>query len=336
VNAIIRSVCVFSKHISPESIHRVDQLEKKLVQNGYVVQTKRICTGDGEIDPLLTYDDKGYYLSLGSIRGESAKTIIPLLCNAQNISCNIDLTNEQITQQHLTPLYDIIQRNPAKTFNMTYVFNNAPSSPFFPSARYLSDGFSVGLQPTDLSKDCTTIDEWLHRCKAVWNEITSVFQKENDFLGIDNSVAPLFTGDSSFIYFIKRMGYRFSQSTTTDIYTRITDILKKENPKPVGLCGLMFPCLEDFELAEEYEQGEFSIERNIFVSLHCGLGVDTYPIGIDEDPKRLVEILVLVQALSRKYTKPLSVRFVSDGKAKIGDKTDFNNQYLKDVTIRQI
>ena len=98
----------------------------------------------------------------------------------------------------------------------------------------------------------------------------------------------------------------------------------------------MYPCLEDFELADEYEKGNFSIERNIYLSLHSGLGIDTYPIGIDEKPERVLEILQLLQNLSNKYKKPLSARFVSDGKAKIGEKTDFKNQYLKDVTVRPL
>lgn len=96
------------------------------------------------------------------------------------------------------------------------------------------------------------------------------------------------------------------------------------------------PCLEDFELAKEYELGNFSVERNIFLSLHSGLGIDTFPVGIDEDLKRVTQILQLIQKLSNKYQKPLSVRFVSDGKAKIGDKTDFQNQFLKDVTIKKL
>ena len=98
----------------------------------------------------------------------------------------------------------------------------------------------------------------------------------------------------------------------------------------------MLPCLEDFELADEYEKGNFSIERNIFLSLHSGLGIDTYPIGINESHEKVLNILKLVQGLSNKYKKPFSVRFVSDSKAKIGDKTDFQNQYLKDVTIREL
>jgi uncharacterized protein (UPF0210 family) len=128
----------------------------------------------------------------------------------------------------------------------------------------------------------------------------------------------------------------FEQSVTTDMYTKITRYIKEQNPKPIGLCGMMLPCAEDFELTAEYEQGEFSIERNIFLSLHSGLGIDTYPIGVDERPERVREILKLLQALSNKYQKPLSARFVSDGTAKIGDKTNFQNQYLKDCVVRPL
>ena len=98
----------------------------------------------------------------------------------------------------------------------------------------------------------------------------------------------------------------------------------------------MFPCLEDEELAKEYEKGMFSIERNLFLSLHSGLGIDTYPIGIDEDPQTILNILRLTQDLSKKHNKPLSIRFVSDGRARIGEKALFNNPYLYDVSIRSL
>jgi uncharacterized protein (UPF0210 family) len=142
--------------------------------------------------------------------------------------------------------------------------------------------------------------------------------------------------EGSLIRFVRDLGFDFSHSVTTDFYLQITRFLKSQNPKPVGLCGLMFPALEDFLLAKEYEAGNFSVERNIFLSLHSGLGVDTYPIGIDEDPDRIVQVLRLIQGLSQKFKKPLSCRFVSDGKAKIGEKTDFKNQYLKDVVVRPL
>ncbi len=184
--------------------------------------------------------------------------------------------------------------------------------------------------------DCKNVAEWLEKMKIVWGEIDSLLKSVDGYLGIDSSIAPLFQDSSSLVNFIKRLGLNFSHSATTDIYTTISKFIKENNPKPIGLCGLMFPCLEDFELAEEYEKGNFNIERNIFLSLHSGLGIDTYPIAVNQDEKRVVEILKLVQQLSNKYEKPLSARFVSDGKAKIGEKTDFKNQYLKNVIIREL
>ena len=94
--------------------------------------------------------------------------------------------------------------------------------------------------------------------------------------------------------------------------------------------------MEDFELADEYTAGNFSIERNMFLAMHCGLGVDTYPIGVDAAPERIQEVLMLLQGLSAKYGKPLLARFVSDGRAKTGELTDFGNPYLQDVVVRRL
>jgi len=231
---------------------------------------------------------------------------------------------------------NIIQKNAAKTFSFTHTFNNAPSTPYIPSANYERNGFAVGLQPTDLSEGCRSIEEWLGKLNETWAEIDAIFSSEEGYLGIDTSIAPLFAGRSSFLNFIKRTGLDFSRSVTTDIFIKIARFIKEEGPKKVGLCGLMFACLEDFELAAEYEQGNFPIERNAFLALHSGLGIDSYPIGVDESPQRVVEILRLIQGLSNKFKKPLSARFVADGKAKIGQRTDFGNPYLKDVVIRPL
>ena len=170
----------------------------------------------------------------------------------------------------------------------------------------------------------------------MWQEIFKLFKNEDDFLGIDSSIAPAFSGKGSLVNFIKRLGYEFNKSITTDIYIKITNFIKINNPKPIGLCGLMLPCLEDFELADEYEKGNFPIERNLFLSLQSGLGIDTYPVGINQNQERLLEVVKLTQKLSNKHNKSLSIRFVSDGKTKIGQQTDFRNEYLKDVVVREL
>lgn len=336
-NKIIRSVCYFAKDPNKETIKSLGEVVEKLIGAGFEIQTKRVCSPDLKIvqlDRELAGED--FIFSVGTLSQEEAKNNLEKLINTKDTSFNIDFSKGEITENSIKILFEIIKEKPEKTFNFTFVFNNADSTPFFPSANYKKDGFSIGLQPTDLAENCKTLEEWLKEMKRVWDELETLFKDEPDFLGIDSSVAPLFSGKSSFINFIKKIGNDFSESTTTDVYTQITKFLIDQNPKPVGLCGLMFPTLEDFDLADEYESGNFSIERNIYLSLHSGLGIDTYPIGIDESPKRIAEILSLVQALSNKYKKPLSARFVSDGKTKIGDKSDFKNQYLKDVKIRSL
>lgn len=334
---IIRTICLFTDDIANQDIKKLEKISHLLEKNGFSIQTKRICLSGYKIqinDKELS--DKGILLGLGEQALKGLKENFADFLKSENKAINLDLTNENITAEHADILFEIIKNKPDNTFRFTYGFNLPVSSPYFPSAKFGQKGFSVGLQPTDLSANCKSVAEWLGKMKVVWEEINFLLKPIDGYLGIDSSIAPLFQNSSSLINFVKRLSLDFSHSATTDIYTTISKFIKENNPKPIGLCGLMFPCLEDFELAEEYEKGNFNIERNIFLSLHSGLGIDTYPIAVNQGKERVVEILELVQQLSNKYKKPLSVRFVSDGKAKIGEKTDFKNQYLKDVIVKKL
>ncbi len=333
-NKIIRTICYFTNSQSQQTLEKIEEIAKKLIQAGYIIQTKRICLSNKNLlEPTLI--NNHYLISLGSVSKDELLNRFDFFLN-NDFFFNLDLTSEEITDKDVQILFKMMHKDANKTFNFAYVFNNPQSSPFFPSGTYSQNGFSIGLQATDLSENCQSIEEWLDKIKTSWIEISDLFKNQSEFLGIDSSIAPLFSGKSSLISFLKKLGIDFSYSTTTDNYLKITKFIKEENPKSVGLWGLMFPCLEDFELASEYENGNFSVERNIYLSLHSGLGIDTYPLGIDEKPERVKEILKLLQGLSNKYNKPLSARFVSDGKTRIGEKTNFQNQYLKDVTIRKL
>ncbi|NTU66845.1 MAG: DUF711 family protein [Candidatus Moranbacteria bacterium] len=337
-NKIIRTICCFSHDPSEETLRRLGEIENVLKDRGFEIQTKRICSNGKTFQDLgQSVKDESILLNIGTIPMDEAKKQMGHFLGAEKgISFNVDLTSEEINTEHAELLFEIIKGNSARTFQFSYVFNDSPSSPYFPSATYEKEGFSIGLQPNDLADGCNSLEEWFNRMKDIWDEIDGLFGQDKDYLGIDSSIAPLFEGKSSLINFIKAMRPSFNDSVVSDVYMRITKFIKESNPKPIGLCGLMFPCLEDFELAQEYEKGNFSIERNIFLSLHSGLGIDTYPIGVDEELGKVVDILKTIQGLSNKYKKPLSARFVSDGKAKIGEKTDFMNQYLKDVIIRKL
>jgi len=335
---IIRTICLFADEITNQDIEKLDKISQILVEKSFSIQTKRVCSPSiSKIIKLdLKYASDDYIFGVGSLSEEELHKNLNSLLACKDTSFNLDLTEKQIIESDVEVLFEIIKNGANKTFNFTYVFNNPPSSPFFPSGSYHQNGFSIGLQPTDLSENCKSVAEWLEKMKIVWEEIDLLLKPVDGYLGIDSSIAPLFQDSSSLVNFIKRLGLDFSHSATTDIYATISKFIKENNPKPIGLCGLMFPCLEDFELAEEYEKGNFNIERNIFLSLHSGLGIDTYPIAVNQNKERVVEILKLLQQLSDKYKKPLSARFVSDGKAKTGEKTDFKNQYLRDVIVREL
>jgi len=336
-NKIIRSICVFTKKPGPVTIKKLDSIKVALKNNGFQIQTVRFCTPSKKIFEL----DKEYggvvdCIGVGKQSFASAEKLFNEFANSKSVHFNLDLSSDVPDESYVAFLKKIIKYCPQNTFNFAFTFNNVPSSPYFPSADYERDGFSVGLQPTDLSEKCLSLKQWFNEMEKVWNEIFELFSDDPDFIGIDSSIAPIFAGKGSLINFIKRLGYSFKQSTATDIYTQITHFIKTNNPKPAGLCGLMLPCLEDFELADEYSKGNFDIQTNLFLSLQCGLGIDTYPIGVDEKNQSIIDVMRLTQKLSQKYSKPLSIRFVSDGKARIGQKTNFNNQYLKDVIVRPL
>lgn len=336
MNKIIRTITLFTNTITDADIQRVHSLKETFQKKGFVVQTERICTRDNDFSSLHSFDDGTILLSVGTVTPKTAASSLPKIIQSKNISFHIDLTTTDITEKETEIVFELMKNKPEKLFMFTYVFNNISSSPFYPSAQYAKTGFAIGLQTPDLSVGCKSLSEWFIRMKSVWVDVLKIGNDDKDFLGIDSSIAPMGDAHGSLIRFLYELGLNFSSSITTDTYLQMTQFIKNENPKPIGLCGLMFPCLEDFLLAEEYERGNFSIERNLFLSLHSGLGIDTYPIGVDEDRKRIIQILRLVQGLSNKHAKPLSVRFVSDGVTKIGQKSNFKNPYLKDVVIRPL
>lgn len=334
-NKIIRTLCAFENNIGEKTILDLESKKKNLESEGFVLQTLRVCPENISLKGAAGLDlDPSIFVSAGTIDRREAETELNYFLEAENISFNIEPSGD-VTIEDVNLLFRIIEERPEKTFNFAFTFNNVNSSPFFPSSNFEKPGFSLGMQPTNLSVDCSSLEEWFSKMEDSWSEIVNIF-RGGKFIGIDSSIAPLYSGKSSLVNIIKRMNGSFSEAVTSDIFLKISRFIRENNPLPAGLCGIMFPCLEDFELAEEYESGNFSIERNLFLSLHSGLGIDTYPIAKNESPERVLQVLKLLAGLSDKYKKPLAARFVSDGKSIEGEKSDFNNKYLRDVLLRKL
>lgn len=334
---VVRTICAFARHPDGETVSTLRRLSRRLAEAGYQVQTLRVCSPGTDLASLQkAVGDQDVMLGVGTLDFAAALDILPSFLLTDRVSFNLDLGERPIGPEQAGLLFRIMQERPDNTFRFAFTFNDPPSSPYFPSARYEREGFAIGLQPTNLASGQDTLQGWLEAVERCWWEVESLLGDEPGYLGLDSSVAPLFRGAGSLVGLVRRYQGSFDRSTTSDLYLRITEFLRRRNPHPVGLCGLMLPCLEDFELADEYQAGRFPLERNLFLSLHCGLGVDTYPVGMDEDPERVVQMLRLVQGLSHRHSKPLSVRLVSDGVAKIGHRTSFGNQYLADVVVRPL
>jgi len=332
---IVRTLCYFSDAPGAAVAERLHELGTRLTEAGFTVQTRRLCGTAGSLASLNALCSDHLPGCLGTLDRKAAHHCLDDFLDSPYLFMNLAPDGE-VLEDDVGLLQRILRERPAKTFQFTFTFNNAHSSPYFPSAHRHCDGFSLGLQPVNLAEGCSTLAPWLDHMRHAWEQLCSLLDTENDFLGIDSSVAPLGGGAGSLVRFIRHLHGSFRASVTTDTWLRITTFIQEHNPRPVGLCGLMLPCLEDNILAEEYEAGEFSVERNLFLSLHSGLGVDTYPIGMDEKPERILEVLRTLQGLSNKYQKPLSARFVSDGRARIGEKTAFSNPVLRDVVVRPL
>ena len=336
VEPVVRSVCYFTSSPDARTAHRLDQMCARLESEGIAVQTRRILApaSMSEFAGLAQRDD--IYPSVGRVSLASFESQRELFAAIPKMSCHLDLTDEEPRPEHVDALFWLLRECPEKTFYFSYSFLTPPSSPYFPASVYAQDGFSIGLQPTNLAADCDTPEAWFGNMRGAWERIALLVGREPDFIGIDSSVAPLGSDAGSLVDFVVRLYGSFQRSILTDFYLWLTAFLKAANPAPAGLCGLMLPCLEDTTLAQEYEAGRFDLPTNLLLSLNSGLGIDTYPIGIDESPDTVLDLLRLVRGLSLKHAKTLSVRFVSDGRAAVGDMTDFRNEYLSDVTVRSL
>lgn len=350
---IIRTITYFikkqnflaDKDMANKIIDHLNELTNRFEQSGYIVQTRRVCIEGLKMHTINRSfsRDPNLFLSVGRTSLLELSKQLNEFASNPNLFCNIDLTNMSVSYRHIELLFALIEKYPLKTFNFCFTFNNAEFGAYFPMSvpGIIPDKrsyFVIGLQPTSLSGNCLTIDEWLAEMSITWSEIEKILKEEKDFLGIDSSIAPLGSKEGSFIDIIRtRQKQSFSHSVSTPIYNKISWWIKQKNPKKIGLCGLMFPCLEDWGLRDEYEKENFSIERNLFLSLHSGTGIDTYPIGINESKNRIIEILELTQFLSTKFNKPLSVRFVSDGISKIGERTRFQeHNFLTNSIIQKL
>ena len=144
---IVRSVCIFSSDTDAEHLaEKHSEIEAKLFQSGYSIQTQRACFANSkiiEIEDAFRNAESDFILSAGSLHRVSAneqsdtfiESILPIAINL-----HID---DQVREEDVSLLFKIIEQNASKTFHFTYSFNNVLNSPFFPAANFGQDGLTI-------------------------------------------------------------------------------------------------------------------------------------------------------------------------------------------------
>ena len=152
-------------------------------------------------------------------------------------------------------------------------------------------------------------------------------------MGVDPTPAPL--GDASIGAAMESYtGAKFGSSGTLTAALVITTAVKAVPVKQIGYSGLMVPVLEDKHLAERWAEGTYNTDDLLAYSSVCGTGLDTIPLPGDVSEEQIARILGDVASLAWKWHKPLSARLLPVKGLKAGDKTQFNDEFLFNTTLR--
>ena len=170
------------------------------------------------------------------------------------------------------------------------------------------------------------------------------FENSIEYLGIDTSLNPSLDDKGSVaaaIECLDEVRGSFGQNGSLGAAAAITTSLQSiPDIRTTGYCGLMLPVLEDRRLAEIGMQSSsadtLTIQKLLFISSVCGVGIDTVPIPGDVSEDSLSSLILDVAALAGRWDKPLSCRVFPVPGSKAGEKTEFNSPYMCNSCILDI
>lgn len=237
------------------------------------------------------------------------------------------------------------------TFNFAATAMLAPYAPFFPGSYHTGDGhrFAVGWEapnvveeafagaPNDAPLATERLTQAFTKHAVVVERIARQVEKESgwSYLGLDATPAPL--GDASIGRAIEKFtGARFGSSGTMAAASLITKAVQSLPVKHIGYSGLMLPVMEDSLLAQRWSEGAYSLDSLLAYSAVCGTGLDTIPLPGDVTVEQLSRMIGDMASLAVKWHKPLSARLQPVPRKKPGERTDFDDPFLVNTTIRPL
>jgi uncharacterized protein (UPF0210 family) len=237
------------------------------------------------------------------------------------------------------------------TSNFTATAMLRPLSPFFPGSYHTGAGkqFAIGFEGANVvgevfAKDkgnanaatadlTTALTKHTAVAEAVGNKVAA--ETGWTYVGVDPTPAPL--GDVSIAAAIEAFtGAKFGSSGTLTASRIITAAVKAVPQKQIGYSGLMVPVMEDKLLSQRWAEGTYNVDSLLAYSAVCGTGLDTIPLPGDISLEQMDRIFSDVATLALKWNKPLSARLQPIFGKKAGDRTEFQDPYFFNTTLRAL
>jgi uncharacterized protein len=289
---------------------------------------------------------------------EQAKLLGQILSATKSLKASLIVAGENGIQwkcvQAAARVVKFVEENSpgsAGNFNFAATAMLAPYGPFYPGAYHLGEGhrFAIGTEGANVVErvfaqtagNAPAATERLTRelsAHAVALEkLAQRIESETGwtYMGIDATPAPL--REVSIGAAIEKFtGARFGSSGTMTAAAVITKAVQSVPVKRIGFSGLMLPVMEDSLLAERWSEGAYDVDGLLAYSAVCGTGLDTIPMAGDATPQQIERILGDVATLAVKWKKPLTARLLPVKGKKTGERTEFDDPFLVNTTIRAI
>jgi uncharacterized protein (UPF0210 family) len=237
------------------------------------------------------------------------------------------------------------------TSNFTATAMLKPLSPFFPGSYHTGAGkqFAIGFEAANVVGEVFAKDKG--NANAATADLTAALTKHMaiaeavgrkvaaetgwTYVGVDPTPAPL--GDASIAAAIEAFtGAKFGSSGTLTAARIITAAVKAVPQKQTGYSGLMVPVMEDKLLSQRWAEGTYDIDSLLAYSAVCGTGLDTIPLPGDISLEQMDRMFSDVATLAMKWNKPLSARLQPIFGKKAGDRTEFQDPYFFNTTLRAL
>ncbi|MBZ5528570.1 MAG: DUF711 family protein [Acidobacteriia bacterium] len=235
-------------------------------------------------------------------------------------------------------------------FNFSAIAMVPPLTPFYPGSYHTGFGhqFAIALQSANVAAeafrgapDIATAQQRLTAALYAHAAAIEALAGRVDsntgwaYVGMDLSPAPL--KEVSIAAAIENLiAQPVGSSGTLTAAATITAALRNITVKRTGYSGLMLPVLEDSLLAARWSDGQISLDSLLSYSAVCGTGLDTIPLPGDVTEDQLALMIADVASLAFKWNKPLSARLLPVAGKQAGQKTEFDDPHLVNVTLRPL